>query len=206
MNKERLSSVRRDGIVKVTLWKRNLADSRASVRPRQGQQMTCIDQEEGLDRERFPGVLTSSFNPDGNTHDYVERESKKPVGEQHLRGGCFCIRQRFQKPPNALHTHERPRPDDLIYRHGVPWDCNHRVLADHLPKPSSSQDLVCPKCGGKQRSEIEMDEPSMRDSNRRNAVEHFTQRPFICSVSRFLRVLVGIGHVLLLAMRRRGRS
>ena len=205
MNKERLSSVRRDGTVQVTLWNRNLADSRASVRPPQGQLMTCIDQDEGLDRERFQGVLTSSFNPDRNPHDYVERESQKPVGKQHMRGGCFCIRQRFQKPPNALQTHERPCPDDLIYRHGVPWDCNHRVLADYPPNPSSRQDLVCPKRGGKQRSKIEMDEPSMRDSKRGNAVQPFTQRPCICSVSRFLRILVGIGHVLL-AMRRRGRS
>ena len=87
MNNEMLSSVRRDGTAKVTLWNRNLADRRVSVRPRQGQQTTCIDQEEGLDRERFQGVPTSSFNPDSNTHHYVECESKKPVGKQHLGRG-----------------------------------------------------------------------------------------------------------------------
>lgn len=63
MNKERLSSVRREGAVKMTLWNGNFADSRASVRPRQSQQMNCIDREGGLDKDNFGYFKVSSPAP-----------------------------------------------------------------------------------------------------------------------------------------------
>lgn len=59
VNKARLSSVRREGAVNVTLWNSNFTDSRASVRPWQDQQMTCIDPEGGLETEKL-GCFTES--------------------------------------------------------------------------------------------------------------------------------------------------